>query len=61
MKKKLLLAPSTLPNFNLVSINNSNTYKYLNILDYINVNNPYIIFRLFFINKLLNKLVKFIN
>ena len=50
-----------LPNFNLVPINNNNTYKYLNILDYINISNPYIIFKLFFIDKLLDKLVEFIN
>ena len=50
-----------LPNFNLVPINNNNTYRCLNILDYINISDPYIIFKLFFIDKLLDKLVEFIN
>ena len=53
--------PLALPNFNPVPINNNNTYRYLNILDYINISNPYIIFKLFFIDKLLDKLAEFIN
>ena len=59
--KKPPLAPSALPNFNPVPINNNNTYRHLNIPDYIDISDPYIIFKLFFIDKLLDKLAEFIN
>ena len=61
MKKLPPLPPLALPNFNAVLINNNNTYRRPNILKYINASNPYKLFKLFFIDKLLNKLVEYIN
>ena len=61
IKKKPLLAPSALPNFDPVPINNNNTYGRPNLPDYINASDPYAIFKLFFTDKLLDQLAKFIN
>ena len=61
MKKKPPLAPSALPNFDPVPINNNNTYRRPNLPDYINASDPYAIFKLFFTYKLLNQLAEFTN
>jgi hypothetical protein len=61
MKKKPFLVPLVLFDFDLVFINNNNTYRCLNLPDYINISDPYVIFKLFFIDKLLDQLVEFIN
>ena len=61
MKKKPPLALLVLPDFDLVFINNNNTYRRPNLLDYINTSDPYVIFKLFFTDKLLNQLAEFIN
>ena len=53
--------PLVFSDFNLVPINNNNTYRRPNIPDHINISDPYIIFKLFFTDELLDKLVEFIN
>jgi hypothetical protein len=60
-KKKPPLVLLVLPNFDLVLIDNNNTYGRPNILDYINTSDPYAIFKLFFIDKVLDGLAEFIN
>ena len=60
-KKKPPPAPSVLPDFNPVPINNNNTYRRPNIPDYIDASDPYAIFKLFFTDKLLDQLVEFTN
>ena len=60
-KKKPPPKPLVLPNFDPVPINNNTTYRRPNIPEYINTSDPYAIFRLFFIDKLLDKLAEFIN
>ena len=55
------LLPLVLSGFNPVPINNNNTYGYPSILEYINISNPYKLFKLFFIDKLLDKLIEYIN
>jgi len=42
-------------------INNNNKYRRLNLLYNVNLGNIYSIFKLFFTNELLNKLVNFTN
>ena len=50
-----------LPNFVPLYINNNNKYRRLNLLYNVNLGDAYGIFKLFFTNKLLNKLVNFTN
>jgi Transposase IS4 len=60
-KKPPPLPPPALPNFDPVPINNNNTYGYPNIPEHINISNPYKLFKLFFIDKLLDKLIEYTN
>ena len=60
-KKKPPPAPSALPDFNPVPIDNNNTYGRPNIPDYIDASDPYTIFKLFFTDELLDKLAEFTN
>ena len=53
--------PPALPDFDPVPIDNNNTYKRPNIPEYIDASNPYKLFKLFFTDKLLDKLVEYIN
>lgn len=53
--------PSLLPDFKPLFIDNENTYSKPNLLYNINLNDPYQIFKLFWIDELLNKLVEYIN
>jgi hypothetical protein len=60
-KKRPPPKPSALLDFDLVPINNNITYRCPSIPEYINISDLYIIFKLFFIDKLLDKLAEFIN
>ena len=53
--------PSVLPDFDPVPIDNNNTYGRLNIPDHVDASDPYVIFKLFFTDELLDKLAEFIN
>ena len=59
--RKLPLKPLPLPNFKPLFINNKNTYSKPNLLYNINPNNPYQIFKLFWMDKLLNKFIEYTN
>lgn len=54
MKKRVTLEPKPVLNFNPLLINDSNLYSRLNILEEVNTSNPYAIFKLFFIDQLLD-------
>ena len=60
-KKKAPPTPQKLPNFNAIKINNKNKYRRPNILEDINISNPYELFKLFFTDKLLDRLIEYIN
>jgi hypothetical protein len=60
-KKKAPPQPRPLPNFMPLYINNNNKYRRLNLLHNVNLGDAYSIFKLFFTNELLNKLVNFTN
>ena len=59
--KKLPLAPKTLPAFTPLPIYNKNEYSKLNLLDYIDDKDLQQLFKLFQTDKLIDKLVKYIN
>ena len=61
IKKKAPPEPNPVPNFNPLPINNDNLYRHPNLLKEINAGDPYAIFKLFFIDKLLDKLAEYIN
>ena len=61
MKKNPPLVLLVLPDFDPVLINNNNTYGRPNLPDYIDASDPYAIFKLFFIDELLDQLAEFIN
>jgi hypothetical protein len=60
-KKKAPPKPRPLPDFVPLYINNNNKYRRLNLPHNVNPGDAYGIFKLFFTNKLLNKLVNFTN
>ena len=53
--------PNPLPYFKPLPIYNKNTYSTPKLPHYINSGDPYQIFKLFWTDKLLDKLIKFIN
>ena len=61
LKKKAPPQPRPLPNFMPLHINNNNKYGRPNLPHNINSGDIYSIFKLFFTNKLLNRLVNFTN
>ena len=61
IKKKPPPVPNPLPYFKPLPIYNENTYGTLKLLYYIDSGDPYQIFKLFWTNELLDKLIKFIN
>ena len=60
-KKKAPPEPNPDPNFNPLPINNDNLYRHPNLPEEVNAGDPYAIFKLFFIDKLLDKLAEYIN
>ena len=61
LKKKAPPQPGPLPDFVPLYINNNNKYRHLNLPYNINLGDAYSIFKLFFTNELLNKLINFTN
>ena len=61
MKKKPPPAPNLLPYFEPLPIYNENIYGTPKLPHYIDSGDPYQIFKLFWTDELLDKLVKFIN
>src|SRR5437868_1839937 len=60
-KRKAPPEPKPVPNFNPLPISNNNLYRRLNILEEVNASNPYAIFKLFFTDKLLERLAQYTN
>ena len=59
--KKLPPAPETLPAFTPLPIRNKNEYSKPNLPDYIDDKDPQQLFKLFWTDKLIDKLVEYIN